>query len=75
MDAFAGLELIAVHPDEPFAGNVVRIGDVMLFPERFTHTAGRLEARGLSLVLVPSSELAKAEGSLTCKSVVFTANR
>jgi dimethylargininase len=75
MDAFASLELIAVHPDEPFAGNVVRIGDVMLFPERFTHTAGRLEARGLSLVLVPSSELAKAEGSLTCKSVVFTASR
>lgn len=73
MDGFADLELIAVHPDEPFAGNVVRIDDVMLFPEQFPHTAGRLEARGIQLLRVPSTELAKAEGSLTCKSVIFQA--
>ena len=73
MDGFADLELIAVHSDEPFAGNVVRIDDVMLFPEQFPHTAGRLEARGIQLLRVPSTELAKAEGSLTCKSVIFQA--
>ena len=74
MDGLEDLELIAVHPDEPFAGNVVRIGEVMLFPNQFPHTAGRLEARGIQLIQVPSTELAKAEGSLTCKSVIFQAN-
>jgi dimethylargininase len=70
---FKGLDLIETHPDEPFAGNAIRIGDTLLFPERFPHTAGRLEARGFTLLPVPSSELAKAEGSLTCKSVIFRA--
>jgi dimethylargininase len=70
---FHGLDVVEVHPDEPFAGNAIRIGDSLLFPEQFPHTAGRLEARGFTLVRVPSTELAKAEGSLTCKSVIFNA--
>lgn len=70
---FAGLDIIEVHPDEPFAGNAVCINDVLLFPTQFPHTAGRLEARGFRLLRVPSTELAKAEGSLTCKSVIFNA--
>ncbi|MDP7028786.1 MAG: arginine deiminase family protein [Phycisphaerales bacterium] len=69
---FSGLDVIETHPDEPFAGNAIRIGDAVLFPSQFPHTAGRLEARGFRLVTVPSTELAKAEGSLTCKSVIFT---
>ncbi len=68
---FHGLDVVEVHPDEPFAGNAIRINGVLLFPEQFPHTAGRLEARGFRLVRVPSTELAKAEGSLTCKSVIF----
>jgi dimethylargininase len=69
---FTGMNIIEVHPDEPMAGNAIRIGDSLLFSSQFPHTAGRLEARGFKLVLVDSTELAKAEGSLTCKSVVFT---
>ncbi|MCP4757868.1 MAG: dimethylargininase [Planctomycetes bacterium] len=71
---FHGLDIIEVHPDEPFAGNAIRIDEAILFPEQFPHTAGRLEARGFRLVRVPSTELAKAEGSLTCKSVIFNAD-
>jgi len=69
---FGGLDIIETHPDEPFAGNAIRIGEALLFPSQFPQTAGRLEARGFRLVRVPSTELAKAEGSLTCKSVIFT---
>lgn len=69
---FTGMDIIEVHPDEPMAGNAIRIGDAVLFSSQFPHTAGRLEARGFNLVQVDSTELAKAEGSLTCKSVVFT---
>jgi len=71
MAPFEGVDVVEVHPDEPFAGNAVRVGDVLLFPAHCPHTAGRLEARGFTLHLVPSTELAKAEGSLTCKSVLF----
>jgi len=70
--SFTGMDIIEVHPDEPMAGNAMRIGDALLFSSQFPHTAGRLEARGFTLVLIDSTELAKAEGSLTCKSVVFT---
>jgi dimethylargininase len=69
---FTGLNIIEVHPDEPMAGNAIRIGDELLFSSQFPHTAGRLTARGFSLIMVDSTELSKAEGSLTCKSVVFT---
>jgi dimethylargininase len=69
---FNELDVIETHPDEPFAGNAIRIGNSLVFPEQFPHTAGRLEARGFVLKRVQSSELAKAEGSLTCKSVIFS---
>ncbi len=68
---FGSLEIIEVHPDEPMAGNAIRIGDQLLFSSQFPHTAGRLTARGFNLVMVDSTDLSKAEGSLTCKSVIF----
>jgi dimethylargininase len=71
MSCFTSMDIIEVHPDEPMAGNAIRIGEALLFPKQFPHTAGRLEARGFTLVQIDSTELAKAEGSLTCKSVVF----
>ena len=68
---FDGLEIIAVHPDEPFAGNAVHVGDTLIFASQHPLTAERLNAHGLHLSLVDASELAKAEGSLTCKSVLL----
>ncbi len=69
---FGNRDIVETHPDEPFAGNAIRIGDTLLFPSQFPRTADRLESRGFRLLTVPSTELAKAEGSLTCKSVIFT---
>lgn len=71
MSAFKDMNIIEVHPDEPFAGNGIRIDDTVIFHEQFERTAERLESAGFQLRLVPSTELAKAEGSLTCKSVIF----
>lgn len=68
---FDGLDIIEVHPDEPFAGNAVPIGETLIFAGQHPRTAARLEACGLTLALVDASELAKAEGSLTCKSVLL----
>lgn len=67
---FAGLELIDVDPAEPFAANALRVGGAVVLPEAFPRTRRRLEARGLEVRTVPASELAKAEGGVTCCSIV-----
>ena len=68
--AIAPLETIAVDPGEPFAANALRIGKIVIHPAEFMRTRERLEARGIRVRTVPAGELAKAEGGVTCCSVV-----
>lgn len=63
--------IIEVDPSEPFAGNALRIGDTVLHPAEFPKTAERLRRAGLPVVAVPAGELAKAEGGLTCGSLLI----
>ena len=70
---FDGLEPLECDPDEPFACNAIRIGDEVLFPLEFTKTRARIEARGFKVRPVAASELAKAEGGLTCSSIIIDA--
>ncbi len=70
-DAFPGLELIDVHPDEPLAANALLLGWTVLFPASYPLTCAILEERGLTVETVDASELAKAEGALTCQSLIF----
>lgn len=68
---FSGLRIIEVHPDEPHAANVVRIGDSVLMPACFPLTRQRVVDTGIDVVTVDVSELQKAEGAVTCCSLVF----
>lgn len=70
-DVFEGFKRVEVDPNEPYAANALRVGDVVVFPERFPRTRERVEAAGLAVRTVPSNELAKAEGALTCCSLLF----
>ena len=65
------LRALAVDPAEPFAANALRIGGALVHPADFPRTRARLEAAGLRVHPVPAGELAKAEGGVTCCSVVF----
>ena len=69
--AFAGLQVVAVDPAEPFAANALRVGNAVVYAGSFPRTQARLEARGLALHTVDLTELAKAEGAVTCCSLVF----
>ncbi|MDG2423460.1 MAG: arginine deiminase family protein [Phycisphaerales bacterium] len=71
IEDFDELEPLECHPDEPFACNAIRLGDSVLFPEEFIQTRKRIEARGFNVHPVPASELAKAEGGLTCSSIII----
>ena len=72
---FAAFEIIEVDPSEPAAGNVLRIGDVLVCAEEHPKTRRRLAERGLVTQFVPAGELAKAEGGVTCCSVMVTIDR
>ena len=68
---FDGYEAIEVDPSEPGAANAVLIGDTILFPAAFPETRRRLESRGIQVKIVDASEVAKAEGAVTCCSLIF----
>jgi dimethylargininase len=69
--AFTGMRLVEVDPEEPWAGNALEVNGTVLFPAAFPRTRERLEALGLTVRTLDASELAKAEGGLTCGSVIF----
>lgn len=68
---FAAYRMIEVDPAEEHAANAVRIGDALLYPDCFPRTLERLRAAGIAVTTVDVSELQKAEGAVTCCSVVF----
>ncbi len=70
VEAFSGTTAIAVAADEPFAANTLTVGGVTLVPSHSPRTAERLAAKGVTTRLVELSELAKAEGALTCSSLI-----
>jgi dimethylargininase len=67
--------LIDLDPAEPFAANALRLADRVLMPAAFPRTADRLRARGLHVEAVEVSEFAKAEGAVTCCSVLVEGSR
>ena len=69
-EIFAGLTAIAVDEDEPFAANTLTLNGVTLVPSQWPRTAAILRAHGIHTRDVDLSELAKAEGALTCSSVI-----
>src|SRR4029079_8895502 len=69
---FGKFNLIEIDPAEPFAANVLVIGDRILCAREHPGTRRRLEANGLRPVTVPAGELAKAEGGVTCCSLLLT---
>lgn len=74
---FASFQLIEVDPAEPMAGNALWLGDLgisaVIFPAGYPRTMQRLKAAGIRVISVPADELAKAEGGVTCCSLVFSA--
>ena len=69
--AFAGLSLLDIDPQEPYGANALAVADVVVYPSAFPRTRERLERRGLRVRPVDVDELQKAEGAVTCCSVIF----
>jgi dimethylargininase len=69
--AFQGFRIIDVAPAEPWAANVLRIGDTLVMPDAFPATASLLERQGWKVRALDTSELMKAEAGMTCMSILF----
>jgi len=68
--AFERMELVDVAASEPMGANALLVGETVVYPQAYGETRRRLEERGLEVVAVDVSELAKAEGGVTCCSLI-----
>lgn len=62
---------IEVDPDEPFAANCLPVNGAVIYPTAFPKTRAKLEALGYKIQPVTVDELAKAEGAVTCCSLIL----
>lgn len=67
-----GYRIIEVDPKEPHAANALRIGSGLIYPSCFPRTLERLHAADIRPLLVDISELQKAEGAVTCCSLLIS---
>ena len=68
---FPGLDYITVDPSEPHAANALPINGTLIYSDSYPLTKARLEEAGLTVKTVPTTEIIKAEGAITCCSLVF----
>ena len=64
-------DLIPIPPDEPFGANICLVDEQVLLPAAHPQTAKLLEWLGWTIKAVEISEFAKAEGGVTCLSLLF----
>jgi len=71
-EVFKDYQLIEVDPEEAHAANALLVAGNVIYPTAaFPRTASRLAALGLTLLPVDVSELQKAEGAVTCCSLIL----
>jgi dimethylargininase len=68
---FGAMKFIEVDESEPPAANAVWVNGAVIYPASFPKTQQRLEKAGLRLKMVDATEVAKAEGAVTCCSLIF----
>ena len=68
---FEQYDLIEIDPSEPHAANCLLVRDSIIYPTSFPKTDAKLKALGYKVVNVAVDELAKAEGAVTCCSLIL----
>lgn len=68
---FSNFNLIEVHASEPYGANCLPIHQQIIYPTSFPHTQKILESKGYKIKNINLDELAKAEGAVTCCSLII----
>ena len=66
-----GFDIVEIAPFEPFAADVLTIGRSVVSAAEHPQTAALIGALGFDSRTTPLAEFAKAEGGVTCLSLVF----
>jgi dimethylargininase len=69
---FAHMRVIEVDPGEEHAANALLAGGGLVYPDCFPRTRERLERAGIAVTAIDVSELQKAEGAVTCCSLLLS---
>jgi len=69
--ALTGHDLIEIPANEPWAANTLPIGQRVILPAAHPQTAERIRRLGFEPLPVELSEFAKAEGGVTCLSLLI----
>ncbi len=64
-------DVITIPADETYAANAVAVGTHVIVADGFPRTHDALVNAGFTLHRVPTSEVRKADGSLTCQSLLY----
>ena len=73
LEDLAGFDIVESPREEPFAADVLTIGRSVLSAAEHPRTAALIASLGYDSRTTPLSEFAKAEGGVTCLSLVFLA--
>lgn len=73
-ESFGRFERIEVDPAEPLGANALLLNGEVIYPASKPRTAERLRHHGVQVRVVDVSELEKAEGAVTCCSLLFAGN-
>jgi dimethylargininase len=70
-DAAGAFGMVPVPAEEPSAADVALVGDIVCMAAEHPRTAELVDALGFTVRTTPLSEFAKAEGAVTCLSLIF----
>jgi dimethylargininase len=68
---FTGLEVVMIPREEAYAANAVVVNGTAIVAKGYPYTRAALERRGLRIIELALTEIAKADGSLTCMSILL----
>ncbi|MBZ0237886.1 MAG: dimethylargininase [Deltaproteobacteria bacterium] len=70
-DTFGEATVVRIPADESYAANVLTIGATALCADGFPQTRATLEAAGFRTIPLVTTEARKADGALTCMSILI----
>jgi dimethylargininase len=68
---FLGSDFIEIDEEEPYAANGLLIRNQVIYPDAFAKTLAKIVQAGIKVITLDVSEIAKAEGAVTCCSLII----
>lgn len=68
---FSQYDKVIVPKEEQYCANCLVVNGTVLIPKGFPKTKSLIDAKGFSVIEMDTSEIEKADGALTCLSVIF----